>query len=253
MGLQRRCHGNSNSVPPPPEQAVAVGTATLFPPPRNGPSPWEQEEPPSGSGGDGAAPALLVRYEYGLPEQPPDQLKVFLKCLPVLVLIALILESQHGNDFSLRLVVAMGFAAAGDVCQLYKDQHFTHGVISFGIAYCLFAVAFGLKVDHKCLGALICVVATATYYLVTPGVQGVSQPVVLAYTLAVLLMIWRAMAWWRNTHHRSSLCAMYGAIILAISNVILSNHIFQFPVPHSPLLLSSCYYTGQLLIAMSSL
>ncbi|XP_072125381.1 lysoplasmalogenase TMEM86A-like [Mobula birostris] len=197
--------------------------------------------------------ALVVRYEYGLPEQPPDQLKVFLKCLPVLVLIILILEQQHGNDFSFRLAVAMGFAAAGDVCQLYKEHCFTHGVLASGIAYCLFAVAFGLKVDHKCLGALTCVVAGAVYYLASPAVQAVSEPVVLAYILSILLMIWRALAWWKNTHQCHSWCAVAGAIILATSNIILSNHIFEFPVPHSPCLITSSYYTGQLLLALSAL
>ncbi|XP_069760623.1 lysoplasmalogenase TMEM86A-like isoform X2 [Narcine bancroftii] len=180
-------------------------------------------------------------------------MKALLRCLPVIVLITRILESQNGNDFSLRLGAGMGFAAAGDLCQLYKDEHFTHGVICFGIAYCLYTVAFGLKVDHTCLAALIGLMAATGCYVINPGIHGVTQPVALAYLLMVLLMVWRAVAWWKNSRHRNSSCAMYGAIILAMSNIILSTHIFQFPVPHSPLLVTSFYYTGQLLIAMSAL
>ncbi|XP_069760624.1 lysoplasmalogenase TMEM86B-like isoform X3 [Narcine bancroftii] len=112
--------------------------------------------------------ALLIRYEYGLPQHPPDHMKALLRCLPVIVLITRILESQNGNDFSLRLGAGMGFAAAGDLCQLYKDEHFTHGVICFGIAYCLYTVAFGLKVDHTCLAALIGLMAATGCYVINP-------------------------------------------------------------------------------------
>ncbi|XP_067855288.1 lysoplasmalogenase TMEM86A-like [Heptranchias perlo] len=196
--------------------------------------------------------ALLVRYEYGLPEDPPDQLKGLLKCLPILVLIAGVLENQHGNDFSLRLSAGLGFAAAGDLCQLYKGQHFIHGTICFGIAYCLYTAAFGLRGDNLSLGCLICLVAISIYYIVSPGIKGLTRPAAFVYTLPILAMIWRSTAWWRGSRHNSSSCAMFGAITLALSDVVLSNHLFQFPVPHSNFLVSSSYYTGQLLIAMSA-
>ncbi|XP_067907260.1 lysoplasmalogenase TMEM86A-like [Heterodontus francisci] len=196
--------------------------------------------------------ALFIRYEYGLPEHPPNLSKVLLKILPVLILMAVILQNQRASDFSLRLTAGLGFAAAGDLCQLYKDQYFNHGVICFGIAYCLFAAAFGLRSDHLFLGCLTCLVALAIYYFVSPGVRGLSRPAAIAYTLPILIMLWRAMAWWRISQHNSSLSALFGAITLVISNTVLSTHLFQFPVPHSDFLVSSSYYMGQLLIAMSA-
>ncbi|XP_032893749.1 lysoplasmalogenase-like protein TMEM86A [Amblyraja radiata] len=197
--------------------------------------------------------ALLVRYQYGLPEQPPDQLKMFFRFLPVLVLIILILENHRGNDFSLRLVAGMGFAGAGDVCLLYKEQHLTHSIICFWLGYCMLTVAFGLKLDNALLGAAIGGLAAVVYLLLQPTVRGVNQVMALAYMLAALLMIWRAAAWWKNSRHRSSTSAMCGTIALATSNLILPTHVFNFPVPHNQFLVTSFYYTGQLLIAVSSL
>ncbi|GCB60873.1 lysoplasmalogenase TMEM86A-like [Scyliorhinus torazame] len=199
--------------------------------------------------------ALLLRYQFGLPESPPNPIKALFKILPIVVLIAAIQYDQRGSDYSARVTAGLCFSAAGDLCQLYKQEYFIFGVICFGIAYCMYAVAFTLHDDNFLLACSVCLAAGVACIFGSPKLQELAQPAAIAYTLTFLLMLWRALAWWKSAQNKNSSAALVGAATLVASNAVFSTHIFQFqsPVPHTELIVSSTYYMGQLLIALSAL
>ncbi|XP_048463557.1 lysoplasmalogenase-like protein TMEM86A [Rhincodon typus] len=197
--------------------------------------------------------ALLLRFEFGLPERPLNSLKALFRVLPIIVLIAVVQEKHHGNEFSLRLSAGLSFSAAGDLCYLYRQQYIIIGIICFSIAYCLYALAFKLKNDNFLLACLACFIVIVVYHFMTPKLRGLRGPAAMVYMTTALLMIWRAMAWYRKSRKYNSLAALLGATLLVVSETVLSTHIFQFPVPQNELIGRYPYYLGQLFIALAAL
>uniref|UniRef100_UPI00398E38A6 lysoplasmalogenase TMEM86A-like n=1 Tax=Pristiophorus japonicus TaxID=55135 RepID=UPI00398E38A6 len=177
-------------------------------------------------------------------------LALFLNCLPILILIGALLVTKQKTVFSRRVMAGLSFATAGELFYLFEDRYLIPSFSCFAIAYLLYSAAFGLKRDNLYLGGIMFLVMLSVYYFASPGVHGLPQAVSYAYTVPLVLMIWRAVAWCRR-NHRNSLLGLFGTIILAMSDTVLSDRLFSFPVPHHAYLVSSSYYAGQLFIALS--
>ncbi|XP_072408809.1 lysoplasmalogenase TMEM86A-like [Chiloscyllium punctatum] len=197
--------------------------------------------------------ALLLRFEFGLPETRPNPTKALLRVLPIIVLIAAVQQRHRGNEFSLLLSAGLSFSAAGDLCLLFKHQYVIIGIICFSIAYCMYALAFKLKNDNFLLACLACFIVIVIYHFTTPKLRGLRGPAAIIYITTALLMTWRAMAWYRKTQNYNCLAAVVGSVVLVVSETVLSKHIFQFPFSQIEMIDRYPYYLGQLLIALSAL
>ncbi|XP_078457725.1 lysoplasmalogenase TMEM86B-like [Lampetra planeri] len=198
--------------------------------------------------------SLVVRFGWGFPDDPLVAWRCLLKCLPVLALIPF--ARQRGGPAGGRCV-ALGLAASvvGDVCLFYKDTYFLHGVVAFGLAHCCYIKAFGLRGDHLVLGLVLLSCALAAFAFLYPGVSddAVLAPAILAYSLLIFTMAWRALArlFGGPGWGACELSGALGAALFVASDLTLATNRFRFAVPHAALVTHATYYAAQQLIALS--
>jgi uncharacterized membrane protein YhhN len=166
---------------------------------------------------------------------------------------------QNYHDYSRRIFIGLIFSAVGDICLVWKQQFFIHGMAAFALAHLTYIRAFGFH-PLKPLTGLICllIMLTADHFFL-PNINGVLAIAVPIYVFIISVMVWRAITGlqaqllsddglWRWTR----LCACLGALSFGISDTVIGFNMFYFPVPYSRAIIMSSYYAGQLGIALST-
>ena len=94
--------------------------------------------------------AVCVYFVAWLPEsEKPTVFAAILKILPILCLCGFVglqgisLEKEH--NYSRHILLGLIFSGIGDVCLVWKNMYFIHGMIAFGIAHILYIRAFGFQ------------------------------------------------------------------------------------------------------------
>ncbi len=179
--------------------------------------------------------------------------------ITVVLLVFLSSATSLKGRFHQRLFTGLVFALTGDTFILMKSHdpsYFLYGLIAFLISYIFYISAFYLdfrsapELDKK--GARIaiisCLVAcTSFYFLLRPHLGPYRLPVIInAFIMALLIM----MAAFRNkrVNKLSFNLILAGAILLALSAVLLSYAYFITPFSYAGLLIMSTYMAAQYLI-----
>lgn len=196
----------------------------------------------------------------------PDNSKLFhavVKILPILCLCGFVILQgvtfQSCHDYNRRIFVGLILSAIGDICLVWKQQFFIHGMLAFALAHLAYVRAFGLQ-PLKPLTWLFCFLITMPFYhFYFPNLKGILAVAVPIYIVVIGIMLWRAITGlqaqllsdeglWRWT----KLCACLGAITFGISDMFIGFNMFCFPIPYSQVFIMTTYYAGQLGIALST-
>lgn len=210
--------------------------------------------------------AVCVYFVAWLPEsEKPTVFAAILKILPILCLCGFVglqgisLEKEH--NYSRHILLGLIFSGIGDVCLVWKNMYFIHGMIAFGIAHILYIRAFGFQpFQPRNLPLLLFCFFPGlfVYYICYPGLQGKLVIAVLIYGIVITGMLWRAITCVQNQIEENGLCrwtrmsACFGAVMFYISDNIIALNKFCFPIPWSRALIMTTYYAGQMGIAVSA-
>jgi len=215
--------------------------------------------------------ALLVRAEE---RKPPDsqQIKVWKPLCTLLVILTAALsftrpyESVDGL-YSGLVLVGLGLSLIGDVLLIYQDnaKAFVWGLVAFLLAHVMYIASFvylqvvviqSQNKGGEALAALaLAAVAVGIYRYLSPGLGKMRAPVI-AYIVVISVMLHRAtaIALVQPGPATQAILIFAGALLFYVSDAILAANKFRMDgkMPHYRLWNLSTYYTGQLLIALST-
>lgn len=185
-------------------------------------------------------------------------LAFWLKPVPVLLMLALVLLAQDVNPATYRLFVALALAAsvAGDVLLALPPQAFLPGLVSFLVAHIFYILAFlsiplvrGFEGTWWLLLPFLAYGA-AMLALLWRHVQGILRAAVVVYMAAILTMAWLAGALWLGGAPRSAFVA---ALFFVASDSVLALTRFRARFDGDAAVVMVTYYTAQMLFALSVL
>jgi uncharacterized membrane protein YhhN len=171
----------------------------------------------------------------------------------VLLLLAALATSVHGPRYQVAIVVGLACSLVGDVMLMLPRDRFVPGLAAFLLAHLAYLVAFASGVPVGTAPVLILpLLATGTLLLrlLWPGLGRFRGPV-LAYTVAILLMVWQA--WGRNrvAPSEGASLAAAGAALFMMSDAILALNRFRRPWSGAQIAIMTSYVAAQALIALS--
>uniref|UniRef100_A0A8C4R3M3 lysoplasmalogenase n=1 Tax=Eptatretus burgeri TaxID=7764 RepID=A0A8C4R3M3_EPTBU len=190
----------------------------------------------------------VLRLIYGISLEPPILWRGLFKCLPILLLIPVALEQAEMGLQGWLVTIALILSAVGDVCIFYKETHFLHGTLAFGVAHLVYILTFGLRFDALPMAVALYLIALTSLAFLWPGLLGPMVYVIPIYGFILATMAWRALAPRSDGSHRPSAA---GAILFMASDLLLSISTFHFPVQHSEYIIDTLYYGAQLCFALS--
>lgn len=210
--------------------------------------------------------AVCVYFVAWLPEtEKPTVYAAILKILPIICLGGFVgfqgisLDKKH--YYSRHILLGLIFSGIGDVCLVWKNMYFIHGMIAFGIAHLLYIRAFGFQpfqLRNVPLLILCFFPGLFVYYICYPGLKGKLVIAVLVYGIVITSMLWRSIVCVQNQIEENGLCrwtrisACFGAVMFYISDNLIALNKFCFPIPWERALIMTTYYGGQMGIAMSA-
>lgn len=215
--------------------------------------------------------ALLIRAEERRPPDP-QQIKIWKPlCTLLVILIAALSFTQpyEGADnlYSALILIGLGLSLIGDVLLIFQDnpKAFVWGLVAFLMAHVLYIAAFVYlqitvlqaqnKVGEVLAAVALAVVGVGVYSYLRPGLGKMRAPVI-AYIVVISVMLHRATAilMVHPGPATQAILIFAGALLFYISDAILAANKFRMDgkMPHYRLWNLSTYYTGQLLIALST-
>jgi uncharacterized membrane protein YhhN len=214
---------------------------------------------------------LLLRAERQVPRDE-RQLWIWkpLTTLGVIAVAALAFARPQGTTDTTYTVLVLGgllLSLAGDLLLIPQEnaRAFLLGLVAFLCAHLIYIAAFiylqvafldrihwpGELVD----GVALVVVGVAVYRYLRPGLGGMRLPVI-GYVVAISVMVHRALgvAWVHPGPRTQPLLIALGALLFYVSDAILAVNKFRMDgqMANYRLYNLSTYYTGQLLIALST-
>ena len=204
-----------------------------------------------------------VYFVLDLSDQP-SLTAAFVKALPVLSLAWLVCLQGVGLGepisqyitYNRRILCGLLLSSIGDAVLIWQKEeiYFIIGLLCFACAQLCYIVAFGfspfgLKEMVLCYSAVTVVMVGVYPCLQTMTLScGVS-----AYALLITTMSWRSLARFnlRGDIPWRKIFSAVGALLFAMSDIILAVNKFCFAVPFEHALIMTTYYGAQLCIALS--
>lgn len=174
------------------------------------------------------------------------------KPVPALALAAWVATAAGGA----RLVAAgLVFSALGDLL-LEHPGGFLGGLGAFLAAHLLYTASFVRDAPRLHLGRLLpfALYAGAAWSVLGPGVPPALRAPVIAYTVAISAMMWRAAArvGTAGTPAGAAWLGLAGAVTFAASDTLIALDRFRSPIPGVRYPIITLYWLGQLGIAGSA-
>lgn len=213
--------------------------------------------------------SLCVLYLTFGVDSSNKAVKAVLKCIPIVSLIASTtmyaipfgmgpIGHQEANDSYERLIFGLIFSCLGDFYLVFQKT-FLLGVISFGIAQCIYIALFGgiellllnLTPSAIVAGVAILTVAMFSFFLMFPKLTwGLLIPV-LVYVILISTMLWCAVrSVLELPDDRNRLIGAIGASLFFISDMVIVLRA-RFKIPLGSIMVMLTYYSAQLLISLS--
>lgn len=195
--------------------------------------------------------SLHLRAEYRGPRWQVYLFKPLTTA--ILLLLAAIPASAHGPRYQAAIVVGLACSLVGDVMLMLPYDRFVPGLAAFLLAHLAYLVAFVSGVPIGTAPALLLPILAIGILLLRvlwPGLGSFRGPV-LAYTVAILLMVWRAWAREWVAPGAGALLAAIGATLFMLSDTILALNRFRRPVPGAQIAIMTSYVAAQAMIALS--
>jgi uncharacterized membrane protein YhhN len=215
--------------------------------------------------------ALLIRAEERTPPSP-QQIKVWKPLCTLLVILIAALSftgpyESADRPYSALVLTGLGFSLIGDVLLIFQEnaKAFMWGLVAFLVAHLMYIAAFvylqtsvlqAQSGGGELVSAIVLVVVGASVYrYLSPGLGKMRTPVI-AYIVVISAMVHRAtaIALIHPGPATQPILILAGAVLFYISDAILAANKFRMGgrMPHYRLWNLTTYYTGQLLIALST-
>jgi alkenylglycerophosphocholine hydrolase len=196
----------------------------------------------------GLGAAALYLLGLALPSPP---LRLAAKAVPVLCLAAGV-ASRATGALSRLVVAGLLLSAAGDL--LLELGRFLPGLAAFLAAHVAYALAFLSETRRPALGRSIpfALYGIAVFLFLLPGL-GAQAGAVLAYTVAICAMLWRAAARvGASGRADGAWLGLAGALLFAASDTLIALDRFHASLPWARYPIILLYWLGQLGIAASA-
>ncbi len=201
---------------------------------------------------------LLIRAEF-VENRKLIYLFKPLSTLLVLLLPVLALQQDIAGLYYIKAILAgLIVSLAGDCALMFRSQvSFRAGLFLFLTAHLIYSIAFlslsGFKMFDFIPALLIAIAGVFIYVYLYPGLEGMQVPVFL-YVVIVSFMVTRAASVLmdKNIFFTTGLLVTLGAVLFYVSDIILAVARFRNPFRYNRISLAF-YYSGQLLIALSTL
>lgn len=200
---------------------------------------------------------LLVRAGLRSDRRQVYVFKPISTLLVLAVALLSLLTPGARPSYTLWITLGLLLSLGGDVALMFSSSRaFLAGLVSFLLAHVVYAIAFtlpnGFHPQDLITGALLLVLAAATYLYLRPGLGRMKGPVIL-YILVISFMVNRAVSTFFGdafTTQQAWLVTL-GAILFWLSDLVLAVNRFRRPLRWERLSLFP-YYGGQVLIALSA-
>ncbi|HRI08165.1 MAG TPA: lysoplasmalogenase [Nannocystaceae bacterium] len=194
-----------------------------------------------------AAGAFLIARTVDIP-----LLRLVAKPLPVLALAGLVFHSER-DRYSAWVVGGLVLGALGDLLLELGDSTFLAGVAAFLVAHLCYIAAFMRRRPLPMWPRAIPLVIFGglVFTALRPTLGGMTAPVA-AYTAAICVMGWRALALLGRGDGRDTWFAAAGALAFIASDTILAFNRFSEPIAGAGYSIILLYWLGQLGIAASA-
>jgi len=177
---------------------------------------------------------------------------------PIVCLIVAINVSGVTSDYVKHIQLAFLNALVGDVLLVWQNTKLgvAGGTIAFSIAqYCLIN-AFGLEPRRHDILVKYCVpIAVINYVLMYWHLHGIFAIIVPIYTLFILAMFWRALAFYEHKRTHTSKLAVIAGVLFLVSDAVYGVELFSRPDLLSPrvfrYIVLPTYYLGMLALTLS--
>lgn len=172
------------------------------------------------------------------------------KPMPAAALAGLVWWRER-TPYSRRLALGLALSAVGDVL-MELPGGFLFGLGVFLGAHLAYTAAFVAESRRLALARAVPFVAFAGagWLALRSGVGALADPVAL-YVTAIAAMMWRAAACVGAPPRprNARLMALGGAILFAVSDLLIGLDRFRAPIPHGKTAILTLYWLGQLGIA----
>ncbi len=180
-------------------------------------------------------------------------LAVLSKPVPVLCMLVLLIPPRDRDAALIGL--GLGLSALGDAFLEASPLLFLPGLVAFLLAHVAYVVAFWGRTQKLHLQRLVPVVVFSgtAYYFLSPHLGAMRLPVI-AYIVVISAMIWRAAAQVGEDRRGDfgPWLATIGAMLFAISDVMVAWSRFVDPEAGLKIPLMLLYWAGQAGITASS-
>uniref|UniRef100_A0A8C6UPT0 lysoplasmalogenase n=1 Tax=Neogobius melanostomus TaxID=47308 RepID=A0A8C6UPT0_9GOBI len=190
------------------------------------------------------------------PESVGSTLMAGVKSVPVLLLAAVVL-SWNGAHSVLGVAGGLVFSA-GDVCLVWPDEMFIHGMVAFAVAHLFYSLTFLSSSRYtsysssswpRLLYPVLILIGGAFYIYMYPFLQKAPNPDLIVpgvgvYILMIVLMGSLAVRTRRLT-------TVLGSLVFMVSDVTLAVQVFKAAtIENGSIVVMVTYYLAQLLIAV---
>lgn len=130
-------------------------------------------------------------------------------------------------------------------------------MIIFALAHGAYISAFGFEPRGPIPTMLFCYITGGLIFLhlLMPSIPDATMKVLVGvYALLIMTMVWRSMARLQTTKivTRKHRCAVFGALLFALSDIILALDKWAFKWPFASVAVMATYYSAQTGITMSA-
>jgi alkenylglycerophosphocholine hydrolase len=180
-------------------------------------------------------------------------LRLLAKPLPILAMIAWVC-TQTKSSYRNRVIIGLVLCVIADMLLEFRKSTFLYGVIFFLLGHIAYIAGFIKKNAKLKLELLLpfSIWGGVIFFVLKDGLGKMYYPI-LAYTLVIVIMMWRAAALadtGKNTNWTSYLIVV-GAVSFAFGDTLIAFDRYYEKIPSVRYSISTSYYIAQFLIASS--
>lgn len=178
-------------------------------------------------------------------------LRLLAKPLPILALI-LWVGFQNKSSYKTRMLVGLILCVIADMLLEFRKSTFLYGVIFFLLGHISYIAGF-LKIDRKIRPELLLPFALwggVIFFVLKDGLGAMYYPI-LAYTIVIVLMMWRAASMANAKIGPQTYLILVGAVSFAFGDTLIAFDRYYEKIPSVRYAISTSYYLAQFLLAYS--